>query len=338
MKDLLARTLRDVAAEGTAGEVAYAIRKLLACDSPAAVATVVCGLTLGTAAPVLIPALLLVGLHLLTARGERKQAESFDEHCNDVLAQLDTLRTGVRTAAEVADDVSALIERRTWVWAKIDGREIHLIAQRVRDEIVTTLDNAGFAAHADNARVYFETILAEFDKLHERHDDTQEKIDDAVRQVLAAIEANKQPGVDPTQTVYPPEVIKAAQLLMERGDKEQRALAETIARRHDEADRLLDELLADPLAETVRLLTRKGDNWYAAGEFDKAIEPYEQVFALCPDDLTARNNVTRAHGQARLGDVTEHGQRAIEVATGTLELVQAGSPDWAMTQNNLGVV
>jgi tetratricopeptide (TPR) repeat protein len=143
-------------------------------------------------------------------------------------------------------------------------------------------------------------------------------------------------GEDPTQKKLPPELIEKAKLLLERGDKEQQALAEIALQRHLEADKLIQELKQEPLAEAFRLLTLEGTNWYHAGTFDKAIPPFEQALALQPDNTDARNWAAVAHGQARLGDITAHQQRAIALLTDNLALLPEHSWNWAMAQNNLG--
>jgi len=58
---------------------------------------------------------------------------------------------------------------------------------------------------------------------------------------------------------------------------------------HARADEIIQELKRDPLIEAFRLLTLEGDNWYDAGEFDRAVEPYEQTLAINPDDVDALN-------------------------------------------------
>ncbi len=153
---------------------------------------------------------------------------------------------------------------------------------------------------------------------------------------LRELFADKKPGEDPTREQLSPDLIELAKLLRERGNEEQRATAEIALKHHAEADAIIQRLKQAPLAETHRLLTMEGDNWYRAGEFDRAIDPYEKALALRPDHFTTRNNVTVARVQARLSDIAAHRRRAIEVAEGTLQRLSPGSTDWATTQNNLG--
>ncbi|HLW65536.1 MAG TPA: DUF4062 domain-containing protein [Gemmataceae bacterium] len=137
-----------------------------------------------------------------------------------------------------------------------------------------------------------------------------------------------------------PELIEKARLLLERGNAEDQALAKIALKQHDEADRIIQELKSkpgNPIDEAVRLLTMEGDNWYQAGQPDKAVEPYEKAMALRPEDVPVRDNVATAHIFARLGDISAHLHRATEIAEGTVKLAGAGTKDWAMTQNNLGI-
>jgi tetratricopeptide (TPR) repeat protein len=138
----------------------------------------------------------------------------------------------------------------------------------------------------------------------------------------------------------PPQLLEKARLLLERGSAADQALAKIALKQYDQANQIIQQLKAkpgNPLDETFRLLTMEGDNWYQAGEPDKAVTPYEQCVALRPGDVKARNHLLMAHTFARLGDLSAHRRRAVEVAEGTLRLVPAGSEDWAMTQNNLAI-
>jgi hypothetical protein len=162
---------------------------------------------------------------------------------------------------------------------------------------------------------------------------------------LAAIEVQlrevltpKQAGEDPTQRQLPPELIAKAQELAERGNKQQQAVAAIALRQHAAADRLIQDLKREPLAEAFRLLTLEGDNWYNAGAFDRAIEPYKQALALRPEDPRAMNNAAIAHEGARLGDIAAHQREAIALLTQAQDTWtrEAQPADWAKTQNNLG--
>jgi tetratricopeptide (TPR) repeat protein len=136
------------------------------------------------------------------------------------------------------------------------------------------------------------------------------------------------------------ELMQKAKHLLERGSAEDQALAKIALKQHEQADRIIQELKSkpgNPIDEAVRLLTMEGDNWYQAGQPDKAIEPYEKAMALRSADAETRDHVVLAHEFAQLGNIEDHQRRAIEVAEGTLNLVPPGSADWARTQTNLGI-
>jgi len=159
---------------------------------------------------------------------------------------------------------------------------------------------------------------------------------EAIAALLREALTPKQLGEDPTQKTLSPELIEQAKMLLERGDKEQQALAEIALKHHQDADKLIQELKQEPLAEAFRLLTLEGTNWYNAGEFDKAIPPFEKALALQPDNTDARNWAAIAHGQARLGDIAAHQQRAIALLMENLTLLPERTLEWAGGQNNLG--
>jgi tetratricopeptide (TPR) repeat protein len=171
----------------------------------------------------------------------------------------------------------------------------------------------------------------------QQHQATKQNLDESTALVLAAIQALKDPVAKPAAASYSPEVLAAARQLKELGTLEQQALADTIAKRHEQADATLRKLLAGATTEAFRLLTLRGDNWYAAGEYDRAIEPYEQALALNQQSGSARTHVVYAHAFARLGDITAHCQRAIDVAEDTLRKVPPASVEWAWVQSCLGL-
>ncbi|GEM_PF-3681132 len=219
--------------------------------------------------------------------------------------------------------------RRRFVWAKLDANDKQIIADKVTD----ALRSIGF-----DGEVTLGEIGATLEEIKAAQEEQATKDDLAAmeQRLLDKIEENKKSQTDPTQQEWPPELIEQAKLLRERGDKEQQAVAEIALRNHEAADAIIQELKRDPIAEAFRILTLEGDNWYQANEPDKAVEPYEQALALRPIDIGARNSVTVAHVSARQSDVGAHRHRAIDIATGTLALLNRDSTDWAMTQGNCG--
>lgn len=143
-----------------------------------------------------------------------------------------------------------------------------------------------------------------------------------------------------TPEPLPPALVAKAKTLLERGNAEEQAVAKMALRQHIEADRIIQELKSRPgsaIDEALGLLTMEGDNWYNAGEPDKAIEPYEQAMALRPGDIAVRSSAALARTFARQGDCTGHRRRAIEILDGSLARVPSSSAQWAAAQDNLGI-
>jgi tetratricopeptide (TPR) repeat protein len=84
--------------------------------------------------------------------------------------------------------------------------------------------------------------------------------------------------------------------------------------------------------------TTTGDSYYFEGEYDQAATWSERAFTLPghDKDVAARMNLALAKQQCDQGDIGAQIQCAIDLYLGTLRLQTANSPDWAMTQNNLG--
>ncbi|MEM9372579.1 MAG: hypothetical protein AAGA55_02965 [Planctomycetota bacterium] len=265
------------------------------------------------------------------AVAENKEAEAREaelkEHFARVQGALDELREDQAAGLAMLEDIHS---RRRFVWAKLDGNDKQIIADKVTD----ALRSIGF-----DGEVTLREIGATLEEIKAAQEKQATKDDLAAmeQRILDKIEENKKSQTDPTQQEWPPELIEQARLLRERGDKEQQAVAEIALRNHEAADAIIQELKKDPIAEAFRILTLEGDNWYQANEPDKALEPYEQALTLCPEDTQARNNATTAYGSARLGDVSKHRLRAIQIAEETLSMLDKGSLNWALTQNNLGV-
>lgn len=154
--------------------------------------------------------------------------------------------------------------------------------------------------------------------------------------LFAKIEESKISNEDPSEIEWPPELLEQARVLAERGTKEQKAVAAIALRNHDEADRIIQELMKDPINDSFRFLMLQGDNWYQANEPDKAIDPYEKAMAIQPNNPTARINTVLAYTSARLGDITTNQRRAIDIAEQTASLVEHGSVAWAVNEHNLG--
>jgi tetratricopeptide (TPR) repeat protein len=166
-------------------------------------------------------------------------------------------------------------------------------------------------------------------------------IKDGQEEILALLRERQAPktvGETPEQEPLSPELMAKVRDLYERGQGEKKARAAIELKDHEEADRIVQDLKCEPLAEAFRLLTLEGDNWYNAGEYDRAIGPYEQALALRPEDPQAIYNAALAHLQARLGDIAAHRRKAIALLTQAQSTWtrEAHPTQWAKTQGNLG--
>ena len=160
----------------------------------------------------------------------------------------------------------------------------------------------------------------------------QDKLNEALTPKLADQEGGK--------AELSPELLEQAKILLKRGNREQQALAEIALKNHAEANAIIQELKKDPLAEAFRLLTYEGNNWYQAGQPDKAIPAYQKALALQPDSFAAKNALALTHVVARLGDSRSHLQLAKKLFNENLiksKLTEI-QKEWAKTKNNLCVV
>jgi tetratricopeptide (TPR) repeat protein len=91
--------------------------------------------------------------------------------------------------------------------------------------------------------------------------------------------------------------------------------------------------------ETFRYFTAMGNTFYFEQRFDESAIWFERAFQMPGHerDVVARANLALSLQQCRLGDIAFHCRRAIDLLAGTLSLMPVVSPDWGMTQNNLGV-
>jgi len=165
----------------------------------------------------------------------------------------------------------------------------------------------------------------------------EDKLAEIQKQLTEAL-TPKQAGEDLKQRQLPPELIEKAKLLLERGNQEQQAVAQIALGEYNKADAIIQQLKQEPLAESFRLLTLEGKNWYNAGAYSRALQPYEQALMLRPHDVQVINNLALTNTE--IGMRTEDGQnflqRAVTLLNENLANVPEHSPDWAMTQNNRG--
>ncbi|MGE3107111.1 MAG: hypothetical protein AB7G11_05175 [Phycisphaerales bacterium] len=170
--------------------------------------------------------------------------------------------------------------------------------------------------------------------LHAKADTHAAKLD----QILEYIGGLKRPGVDPTRERPPPDLIAAAEELMESRDGRERAQAAIVLKKWEEWRREIEALSATRAMEEVfQNKMIEGDGYYAQGMFDEAIGPYEVAFRLREGDVKARGNLAIGLSQARRGNVGDRQRRAIEIHEGTLSLPGLTRSELGAAQNGLAI-
>jgi tetratricopeptide (TPR) repeat protein len=241
-----------------------------------------------------------------------------------------------------------------------DTSELELSIRRISDELAALRHQAdrrqrnlarlgvgavvGIAAVAALTLAVFQRLEKQAAEMNARLDkqtqELNERLDTAQALVKAAVTPKPLAAGQTQPDPIPPEILVKAQLLSERGNAEQRALGMIALNQHQQADQLIQQLKSkpgNPIDEAFQLLSMEGDNWYQAGEADKALGPYEQALSLKPNDFKAHNQLVCALILGRDGDVAARRLRAIKVSEQALKLVPSGSTDWAKTQNNIGI-
>ena len=108
---------------------------------------------------------------------------------------------------------------------------------------------------------------------------------------------NRWPRAKPCPEPLSPALIEKAKILLARGNAEDQALAKIALKQYAEADRIIQDLKAKPGKPSMKPFACspwKATTGTRPGRRDKAIPPYEQALALCPNDITARNNAALA--------------------------------------------
>ena len=247
-------------------------------------------------------------------------------------------------ANRVLTQAAANLERST------ENTAVLAAVRETLDELLPRLEaqgietGAGIASLAERLAGIDQTVRVEDERIREvlwgTAESTQLQLAAMEDRLVVLLQERQRPktvGETPEQEP-PPELMAKVRELYERGEGEKKARAAIELKEHEEADRIVQDLKREPLAEAFRLLTLEGDNWYNAGEFDRAIGPYEQALALRPEDPEAMNNASIAHAQARLGDIAAHQYQAIALLTQAQGIWtrEARPADWARTQHNLG--
>ncbi|MCK4872473.1 MAG: tetratricopeptide repeat protein, partial [Phycisphaerales bacterium] len=160
----------------------------------------------------------------------------------------------------------------------------------------------------------------------------QEEINRKLDELLA----DKRAGEDPAQRTLTPEQEALVDAALAQGDAETKAKAAIAKRDFATAKKYLAEAMTPVLGKAFDLLTTQGDLHYFQGSFDEAIEPYDKALTLRPNNPAAMRNLALALQQAHLGSIADNVKRAISIHERILGAAEPHSPQWAMTQNNLG--
>ncbi len=178
------------------------------------------------------------------------------------------------------------------------------------------------------------TIIAPWQQYHDQQV-TQAQLAE-IQATLVAFKTPKQADKDGSKAELPPKLLEQAKILLKRGNREQQAVAEIALKNHDKADAIIQELKKNPLAEAFRLLTYEGNNWYDAGQPDKAIPAYEKALALQPDNFDTKNALASAYLNAHLGNTQNHLQLSENLFRENLNKSKFHSNEWAVSQGNIG--
>lgn len=156
--------------------------------------------------------------------------------------------------------------------------------------------------------------------------------------VVDFIDSQKKPGVDPISQAVPADVLDAAKELLKSKDVRKRVLGAAAERiQNDAVTRDIESLKNAPANHaTHQNMTVIGDYWFALGEFDKSIPPYEAAFVLKSNDPKSRNNLAIACMSARQGNLSARRTQAIDLLTGTLLLADLPPNERAGAMINLG--
>jgi tetratricopeptide (TPR) repeat protein len=346
--------LEEVSRTAVAEQLIDLLTKCAASDS---VKTTV-GAVAATTMPVLFPAVLLVGMGLFKYRGEREKDDDFRTHCEEVIQLLRGLDGRVDVVAEKLDDI---MQRRTWIHARLSGADQHQLARCVANEVQKFLQANGLDARdrLEGLQLYAVEVLRVADGIaatQEQHTRALNRIehnqdglasrkdlDELKQDLLAEIRSRKSGQLPPDKSVDTDLVaavnriardaqrggLTARQIL--EGDNPSDVANYLILRRVqiDSAQQLLNQRVDE---EKIGLDRELAAVAYTIGRIDDAAEAIERILSLIPDDIDAHNR--RGHIQSMRGQLTnaETSYRRV------LEL-SAGNQEWeAIADGNLGNV
>jgi hypothetical protein len=189
------------------------------------------------------------------------------------------------------------------------------------------------AAKIDQQTATVERQTAKVDQQTAKADEQAQQLARIEKLLVAQKQAN--PQAEPTLSAADQALLEQAR---KQGSLKTRAAA-SVLKPDADTDALLTELQAKQDAEAFDLAMLQGKRWYFDKllQEDKAVPFFERAIVLRPDSFEAQSYAAKSRTIARLGDITRHRRRAIEICENTLRRVPAGSADWAATQHNLGL-
>ena len=172
--------------------------------------------------------------------------------------------------------------------------------------------------------------------MYTRQSRTNASLEQIEAQLRTALKP-KMAGDAVIQEPLPPALIEKAKLLRDRGNQEQRALAEIALGHYESANDMIQLLKKEPLSEMYRWFALEGDNWFRARQYDRAIEPYEKALMLKSNDVGLLNDLAMAHSAAKQGSLESHRVRALSLLTQADGLCKHSDQIWITVQINLAV-
>jgi tetratricopeptide (TPR) repeat protein len=180
---------------------------------------------------------------------------------------------------------------------------------------------------------FAQQVIARFDRLDESHTDIHAQLDRIEKNLRTSQSLN--PDKPPVLSAEDQAILDAAKASVD----ERLRLRASVLDPDNKTDELLANARSRQAAEAFELDMLEGKRWYFSRPVpqpDRAIPFFDRAVEARPADFEARTYAALAHKNARLGNITEHRQRAVELCEGTLALVSKGSVEWALTQSHLG--
>jgi tetratricopeptide (TPR) repeat protein len=204
----------------------------------------------------------------------------------------------------------------------------------------------GFSIHTARTNVRLEQEIHEHDARIEADQRRMANVLDAIDKMQFAIVISQ--GKVVNSAIIPqaisPTVTSGAESLAQQNIAEGLAAVKIINQQYAEADQIIQAKLAEAgLSETERfnLLTLDGDNWFRAGDPDRAIAPYEAALKIRPTDLAALRNAIAANDQSKTDDpasIAKNRKSAINFSSQLLGQIPRNTLTWAMASYHMGTM